>query len=117
MKTINKNDPKTDRVTGTSLNGYLHSEPSYNQLVEVLGEPTYMEESGDGKTNTEWVVEYKGEVFTIYDWKLWMSLKNSPNTSYRWHIGGKGSFFKDTPSSDEFIDELEAKLAVKNLLK
>ena len=37
--------------------------------------------------------------------------------SYRWHVGGKGGFFQDNPTTDEFIEELEAKLAVKNLLK
>jgi len=117
MKTIKSTDPKTDKVNGTSLTGYLNNEPSYNQLVGVLGEPTYIGESGDGKVNIEWVVEYKGEIFTIYDWKLWGSLKNIPNNSYKWHVGGKGGYFQDNPTTDEFIEELEAELAVKNLLK
>ena len=116
MKTLKSTDPSTDKVNGTSLTGYLNNEPSYNQLVGVLGEPTYIGESGDGKVNIEWVVEYKGEVFTIYDWKTSFNYHNS-DMSYRWHVGGKGGFFQDNPTTDEFIEELEAELAVKKLLK
>ena len=115
MKTLKSTDPSTDKVNGTSLTGYLNNEPSYNQLVGVLGEPTYIGESGDGKVNIEWVVEYKGEVFTIYDWHTYFN--HNSDMSYRWHVGGKGGFFQDNPTTDEFIEELEAKLAVKNLLK
>lgn len=111
MKTLKATDPSTDKINGTSLTGYLNSEPSYNQLVEVLGEPTYIGESGDGKVNIEWVVEYKGEVFTIYDWNT-LNHHNS-DMSYKWHIGGKGGYFEDDTTTSEFIEKLEAKLTVK----
>ena len=115
MKTLKATDPKTDRVNGTSLTGYLQP-TTYDQLFKVLGEPTYYTYPAKDKVIIEWVVEYKGEVFTVYDWKLYYDLSESSD-SYQWHIGGKGGYFEDNPTTDDFIHQLEAKLAVKKLLK
>lgn len=69
MKTFKAlNSQEADSLTtGTSLKGYINA--TYNQLVEVLGEPAYDTPSGDGKVQVEWVVSFKGDIFTIYDWK------------------------------------------------
>ena len=61
-------------TTGTSLKGYVCA--TYDQLVDLLGRPTFPEESGDGKVQVEWVVEFEDEfgdknLFTIYDWKTY----------------------------------------------
>lgn len=56
---------------------------NYARLVEVFGEPHYTE-SGDGKVTAEWVIEFNGEVATIYDWKT----GKTPMNDYSWHIGG-----------------------------
>lgn len=73
-------------TTGTSLKDYVNL--TYNQLVEVLGEPTFNEESGDGKTQVEWVVEYEGILFTIYDWKTF-NKEYTLNELNRFNVGGK----------------------------
>jgi len=84
---------------GTSLKSYVNL--TYNQLVEVLGEPTFKEESGDGKTQKEWVVEVDGEVFTIYDWKTY-DVEYTMNELNRFNVGGK-------TSSYDFINYLEGR--------
>lgn len=84
---------------GTSLKDYVNL--TYNQLVEVLGEPTFNEESGDGKTQVEWVVEYEGILFTIYDWKTY-SKEYTLNELSRFNVGGKHY-------AGDFINYLESR--------
>ena len=79
-------------TTGTSLSGYINA--TYQELVDALGEPTFNEESGDGKTQVEWIVTFEnifGEknVFTIYDWKTY-SRDYTENKLDRFNVGGKG---------------------------
>jgi len=64
--------------------------PNYSQLVNFLGDPTFPNESGDGKVQKEWVVEFNDELFTIYDWKTY-SVYETKNTLDTWSIGGKSS--------------------------
>ena len=46
--------------------------------------------SGEDKTNFEWVMETEtGDVFTVYDWKQYRSLRESE--SVNWHIGAQTS--------------------------
>lgn len=57
---------------GTSLGSYVRA--SYVRLVEILGEPqikltTNGSTAGDGKCSTEWLLTFKGETFTLYDYK------------------------------------------------
>lgn len=94
-------------TTGTYLVGYLSYGITYDMLVEYLGNPTFLpEDSGDGKVNFEWVVEFNDELFTIYDWKSpspeWA--KENLGREVRWHVGGKeyaGDFIN-------YIEELVA---------
>ena len=82
--------------SGTSLQGYITED--YSTLIEVFGEPTYTDPSGDGKVNTEWelefVVQEKGEedtetvLATIYDWKESSAEVAKMTPNYRWHVGG-----------------------------
>ena len=87
---------------GTSLKGKLGYGITYNDLVDYFGNPTFGE-SGDGKVNFEWVIDFEFEgsinTFTIYDWKVDAEWSKN-NTGYldqaeerfggsRWHIGGK----------------------------
>lgn len=64
--------------------------PNYSQLVNFLGDPTFPNESGDGKVQKEWVVEFNDKLFTIYDWKTY-SVYETKNTLDSWSIGGKSS--------------------------
>jgi hypothetical protein len=62
----------------------------YSDLVRILGEPTYNEESGDGKTQVEWWIELNGIYFTIYDWKTY-DREFTLNGLYIWSIGGSSN--------------------------
>jgi hypothetical protein len=82
---------------GTLFKGYINA--TYNQLVEALGEPTYNEPSGDNKTQVKWVVEFEGDIFTIYDWKTY-SREYTENELKTFNVGG-------TKSAFDFIQEVE----------
>ena len=70
----------------------------YYDIVKTFGQPSIPVESGDGKVQKEWVFDYKGEIFTINDWKTY---DENVTTSelLTWSLGGK-SF------NQEFVDEL-----------
>lgn len=92
-------------ITGTSLKGYLDYGITYEDLVDTFGEPTFLpEDSGDGKVNYEWVIDFDFEgsinTFRIYDWKTESAEWSKLNTGRmeeanewfggsRWHVGGK----------------------------
>jgi hypothetical protein len=86
--------------TGTSLQGYINA--TYSQLLEVLGKPTYDEPSGDDKVQLEWVIEFKGNIFTIYDWKTG-SREYTENELTEFNVGG-------TTSAADFIQEIESQI-------
>jgi hypothetical protein len=76
--------------TGTSLKGYLRKGIKFADLYKTLGEPTFKpEDSGDGKVQYQWVLEWNGHVFTIYDWKTY-DHEYTVNEYDRWHVGAKG---------------------------
>lgn len=92
---------------GTSLKGYLHN-TTYAQLVEAFGQPTYTpEDSGDGKVNFEWVFDFNGEIFTLYDWKTY-DVQYTINELTTWNIGGKTSYY-------DFSDHIEEVLNSKQV--
>ena len=95
MRVLKENEVKG--TSGSSLKGYINC--VYQDLIRVLGEPTYSTPSGDNKVQKEWVVEYNGEVFTIYDYKTY-DVEFTMNELDEFHVGGK------TDASD-FILELE----------
>ena len=75
----------TINTIGTSFQGTVKT--TYDNLVEVFGEPTAMDASPYEKVNAEWSVEAKDEDntdFTIYNWKDGYV----PTEEYDWHIGG-----------------------------
>jgi len=70
---------------------------TYDKLVSILGEPTYVDMGRDEKVNCEWSAKVtyqdplsddpqdtKTEVVTIYNW----CTESIPYTLYPWHIGG-----------------------------
>ena len=88
MKNIlQKLSQEEDYSTGTSLKGYLHN-TTYAQLIEAFGQPTYSQESGDGKVQFEWIFEFNGEIFTLYDWKTYDESYTLEEYD-RWHVGAK----------------------------
>jgi hypothetical protein len=89
------NFQEADSLTiGSSLKGYINA--TYSQLIELLGEPTYNEPSGDNKVQVEWVVSFEGDIFTIYDWKTF-SREYTENELKEFNVGGKtyAGYFTD----------------------
>ena len=76
----------TNLLKGTSFHDVTIT-TTVNDLVRVLGEPTYQQNTGDDKVNVEWVCETKdGDIVTIYDWKEYRSI--SENERIEFHLGG-----------------------------
>jgi hypothetical protein len=100
MKVLKENEVK-GKTSGSSLKGYIDC--VYQDLVRVLGEPTYPTPSGDNKTQKEWVVEYNGEVFTVYDWKTYDE-EYTMNELDQFHIGGKTDAYDFFLELKEMID-------------
>jgi hypothetical protein len=72
-------------ANGTSLKGYIHN-ATYNELVELFGEPTYDWGSDGDKVQVEWVIRFKdGTIATIYDWKQYGTPVENIT---EWNIGG-----------------------------
>jgi hypothetical protein len=97
FKVLNFQDAE-GTIHGSSLKGYINA--TYSQLIETLGEPTYDEPSEDDKTHVEWVVEFEGSIFTIYDWKTY-SRDYTENELTRFNVGGKSSAI-------EFFNHIES---------
>jgi hypothetical protein len=100
METLRDKQLASDQACGTSLKGYINA--TYIQLLEVLGEPTFSDASGDDKTQVEWVVKFGNSYFTIYDYKTY-DREYTLNELDEFHIGGKSNALY-------FINELENKL-------
>lgn len=80
MKTTNKSTNGTS-FTGTEISA------TYNDLVKVIGLPTYSDNTGKDKVNFDWELETdSGEPFTVYDWKQYRKIDLEEIIS--WHIGG-----------------------------
>ena len=99
MRVLKENELKG--VIGSSLKGYINC--TYQDLVRVLGEPTHPEASGDDKVQKEWVVEYNGEVFTVYDWKTYDE-EYTMNELDEFHIGGRTDAYDFFLELKEMID-------------
>ena len=69
VKVIRNEQIALQLMNGTFRVGEINR--TYRDLVTGLGEPTFDEPSGDDKIQVEWVCVYKGNVFTIYDWKTY----------------------------------------------
>ena len=100
MRTLRNQDFASNQVCGSSLKGYTKA--TYKRLVEVLGPPTFNEASADDKTQVEWVVKFRNNYFTIYDWKTF-DREYTLNELSVFHVGSKVDAFN-------FIVALENKL-------
>ena len=100
MRTLRNQNIAATHTDGTSLKGYTKA--TYKRLVEVLGPPTFGEASFDDKTQVEWVVKFKDNYFTIYDWKTY-DREYTMNELQVFHVGSKVDALY-------FINELENKL-------
>ena len=77
----------TKSPSGTSFHGEAFR-ASVSDLRQILGVPADANNSGQDKTNFEWVMETEtGDVFTVYDWKHYRPLDE--NEIVDWHVGSR----------------------------
>ena len=73
----------------STVNTSFHSDTVFatiNELTQILGEPSFSDNTGEDKVNFEWEMETStGKVFTVYDWKEYLRL--DPDDQISWHIG------------------------------
>lgn len=83
---------KNPSIHGISLQGFI--EKSYDELVNVFGEPSYENNNIEEKVNVSWDLEiedYYGciNVVSIYNCKDFDGGKLCKSSrKYNWHIGG-----------------------------
>ena len=104
VKVIRNEQMALQAMNGTFRVGEINR--TYRDLVTGLGEPTFDEPSGDEKVQVEWVCVYKGNVFTIYDWKTY-DREFTEWDLQQFNIGGKSVRGYEVA---EFVD------AVRNLI-
>jgi hypothetical protein len=100
MKVFKENEEFS--TNGTSRAGYIDA--TYNQLIKTLGEPTFDTPSGDNKVQKEWVVEFEGNIYTVYDWKTY-DVNYTMNELNEFNVGSKGNARK-------FIESLTKEIEV-----
>jgi len=105
MITMRNEESALNQINGTYKVGSLDG-VTYSDILRVLGEPTFNDESPDGKVQVEWVVAHKADVFTVYDWKTY-DLDYTLNGLTSWSVGGKSD---PTDFIREFRKQLEEKL-------
>jgi len=74
------------RIVGTSFHG-CEVEATVHELIDLLGDPRVVQNTGRDKTNFEWWMEMDGEAFTVYDWKEYRTI--GLTEMIHWHIGGR----------------------------
>ena len=73
-------------ASGTSFWG-VTIQTTPQKLIDVLGVPQFGDNSGQDKTNFDFVCETEGgDVFTIYDWKYYRPLQMDEIVDF--NIGG-----------------------------
>tara|TARA_R110002012_G_scaffold248540_1_gene424867 strand:- start:9396 stop:9791 length:396 start_codon:yes stop_codon:yes gene_type:complete len=88
---------------------------TYFELENLLGEPTYPNQSADEKVQKEWVIEFTPSsplqedpyLLRIYDWKTY-SLWDTTNVLRTWSIGGE---------NESGIVAMELESLLKTLIK
>lgn len=75
-----------EKSTGTYYIGRLEG-LMYDDIVNILGQPTFAAPSSDDKVQKEWVAEHCGDIFTIYDWCTYDE-DYTMNNLNNWNIGG-----------------------------
>lgn len=70
---------------GTSFHN-IEFKASPRDLIDLYGQPTYLDNTGSDKINFEWEMKTDdGRVFSIYDWKEYRELELDEQID--WHIG------------------------------
>jgi hypothetical protein len=91
------------KLTEKSANGTSFHDTTIrttvNKLIEAVGEPQWEDNSGEDKTNFDWVCETEdGEIFTIYDWKEYRRIHGEELIKF--HIGGNNKIVTEKAKSE-----------------
>jgi len=89
MQVIKDMDTASNKISGTYKVGSLVG-VSYWDLKNTFGTPTFNEASADDKVQKEWVFDFKGQTFTIYDWKTYDEQYTVEELKL-WSIGGNSN--------------------------
>lgn len=100
VKVIRNEQEALRLMNGTFRVGEINR--GYFDLELALGEPTFDTPSGDDKIQVEWVCKFKGNVFTIYDWKTY-DRDFTLTELNQFNIGSKTARGYEV---SEFVDEL-----------
>ena len=93
----------TQSINGTSFHRHTF-QGSVEDIIAILGEPKWKDNTGEDKTNFEWIAETEsGKVVTIYDWKEYRPISRTEEIS--WHIGGHSAM-----DTSEALQEIEKAL-------
>lgn len=93
-------------ASGTSYYG-VDIRTTVNDLIRVIGEPTYESNDGEDKTNFDWnCITNEGHIVTIYDWKQYRPIGLDENINF--HIGGM-SFEQTVTAKNELLSMLNMK--------
>ena len=85
MRALTSDEALAAGYTG-SLKGHINT--NFYELVEAIGEPSFDWSTRGDKINYEWAVNYRGQIFYIYDWKAEpRACKDDRN--FRFNIGGQ----------------------------
>jgi hypothetical protein len=84
MKVLTQEET-VDKLVSTALGGYAAA--TYNELLQLFGKPTYGPDDQLDKSNFEWIIEYSGKIFSIYDWKC--TKDYSMHERNLWHVGSE----------------------------
>jgi hypothetical protein len=78
---------KTNKSSNcTSFHG-VTIESTVDKLTKFLGEPDYVDNSGEDKVNYSWDLETnEGDVVTLYTWKEYRPIETDEEIIF--HIGG-----------------------------
>jgi hypothetical protein len=79
---------------------------TYNQLIKLLGEPTITRPTSDGKTQRQWVIYFRDEIFTIYDWKVY-DINIVTTTLNEFQVAGFTEATEFIERINHYIGELE----------
>jgi len=89
----------------TSFHGHTFR-ATVDELVELVGEPNYVDNSGTDKTTHEWIImnNETGTAFTIYDWKEYRTIRKDEKID--WHIGAHRSL--DASAGERLLRQLKS---------
>ena len=104
MKDATERKTKTTKSSSLKFANFKYP----RDLIDLYGQPTYLDNTGSDKTNFEWEMETDdGRVFSIYDWKEYRPI--SKDEVIEFHIGGN-SISHTLDAQNELLEMISNRL-------